>query len=390
MRVLRITPLWDWRSLDPPPTLADPEVSIGGHAAQALRVTLATAALGVEQLVLAPRARGAPDEAEVAPGATVRGVGPAGVPGVHRRNLAWLMGVLKALPGQRRRRWDVVHVHASGIFEPLLAALAVRLVLRRPLVLTLHHSSQATYVVQSRRDAVVQVVTRAAERAAVRRAAAVVTLTRRLAERLRGQGSFEVIPDCLDADLFAAAGGRSSLEGYGVPAGAPTILYVGRVSEEKGWRDLPAIAEALDGVHVVVCGEGPDLDELRALAAPRVHVAGALDAAAVAVAMASADVLVLPSRFEELGSVLIEAMAAGLPSVAYDVGGVAEAVEPGVTGVLVPAGDLQAMIAAVRSVLTDDALRERARTEGPRIARERFDQAAVGERLAGVYAAVAA
>jgi glycogen(starch) synthase len=394
MRVLRITPLWDWRALDPSPVLEDPRDSMGGHAAQALRTTLATAAAGVEQLVLAAATPGAPREARVADGASIRGVGPAGVPGVHRRNAAWLAGVLAALPGRRREGWDLVHVHASGIVEPLWAAQAARRALGRPLVVTLHHSAQVTYVAQSRRDAAVQVVTRAAERAVVRRAARTLTLTDRLAARLAGGGRTLAVPDSVDAAAFAreprAAAGAALLAGLGVPAGAPVALYAGRVSFEKGWRDMVALAAAVDGLHVVVAGDGPEMGELRACGHERVHVAGALGHEDVAAAMAAASVLVLPSRFEELGSVLVEAMAAGLPSVAYDVGGVAEAVVPGTTGTLVPAEDVGALTAAVAATLADEGLRERARAEGPRIAAERFDQAAIGARLAALYAEIVA
>lgn len=389
MRVLRITPLWDWRALDPPPRLARPQDSVGGHAAQALRIAVATAGAGVEQLVLAPSVPGAPREAQLAEGARVRAVGPAGIPGVHRRNLAWLAGLLAALPSQRRERWDLVHVHASGIVEPLWGARAALAALRRPLVVTLHHSAQVTYRARSRRDAAVQLVTRAAERSVVRRAARTLTLTDRVAGLLGAQGTLATLPDCVDTESFArgpraAAGGR--LVGrLGVPAGAPVALYAGRVSAEKGWRDLIELAAALPDLHVVIAGDGPEMDELRACAGERLHIAGALSHEEVAAAMAVADVLVLPSRFEELGSVLIEAMAAGLPSVAYDVGGVAEAMAPDVTGLLVAAGDTAALVGAVDRAVTDAALRERTRREGPRIARERYSQAALGVRLARLY-----
>ena len=393
MRVLRITPLWDWRALDPPPRLKRPEESVGGHAAQALRMTLATAALGVEQIVVAPRAAGAPARAQLRPGVEVHGVGMAGVPGVHRRNLAWLAAVLADLPRRRGAGWDVVHVHASGIVEPLLAASAAARVIGAPLVLTLHHSAQVTYVPRSRRDAAVQVVTRAAERRAVARAARTLTLSRRVAERLADQGRVAAMPDCVDVDALEAAGtaeaGMTFARSLSLPEGAPVVLYAGRISPEKGWPALLALRDALPQVQVVVCGDGPDLAALRARAGERVHLTGAVTPSQVAAAMAAADVLVLPSTFEELGSVLIEAMALGLAGVAYDVGGVAEAIEPGTTGLLVPAGDIAALTAAVARVLDDDELRARARAAGPRIARERFDQARLGARLRDIYAQLA-
>ncbi len=388
MRVLRITPLWDWRAHPGASGLTDPAEGVGGHAAQAVRITRALADAGVEQTVIAPRAAGGPRRDELRPGVVVEGVGTAGVPGVHRRNLAWLSGTLAVLR-RHRHGYDVVHVHASGIVEPLWAALAAGVAVDAPLVLTLHHSAQATYVPQSRRDAAVQVVTRAAERQAIGRAARTLTLTKRVAERLGG----EVLPDCLDVTAFAAAAAAAAAPDFraehAIPATAPLALYVGRVSAEKGWADLPGLVAAVDGLHVVVCGDGPEMAALRACAGPRLHVLGAVPADAVAVAMGAADLLVLPSRFEELGSVLLEAMSLGVPGVAYDVGGTSEAIVPDVTGLLVAAGDTRALAEAVRRIVADAELRERAAQEGPRIARERYDQPAIAARLLAVYAEIA-
>jgi glycogen(starch) synthase len=78
-----------------------------------------------------------------------------------------------------------------------------------------------------------------------------------------------------------------------------------------------------------------------------------------------ADVFCLPSRYEELGSALLEAMQAGLPIVASDVGGIPDALGP--AGRLVPAGDPAALAAALDALLTDHA--EAARLS--RLARER-------------------
>lgn len=394
MRVLRITPLWDWRALDPTPPLRDPGEGLGGHAAQVLGITRACARVGgIEQTVVTLRAAGGPATARLMDDVLLRGVGPGGVSGVHRRNLAWLIGVLDDLPARRRQGFDVVHVHASGIVEPLWAALAARRVLSVPLVLTLHHSAQATYVASSRRDAVVQVVTRRAERDAVRAAARTLVLTARTAERIDGDG-VEIMADSLEVGAFAAHAtadaGRALRGRLGIPADAPVAVFAGRLSAEKGWRDLLGLERVIDGLHIIVCGDGPDREPAQRLAGPRSHLLGRVGPHEVAAAFAAGDVHVLPSAFEELGSVLVEAMACGIPSVAYDVGGVREAVVPDVTGRLVPGADEEALAAAVRAALTDEAFRTRAHTEGPQIARERFDRALVGERLRDLYGTVCA
>jgi len=394
MRVLRITPLWDWRALEPMPSLRDPGEGLGGHAAQVLGITRACAGVGgIEQTVVTLRAAGGPATAELMEHVLLRGVGPGGIPGVHRRNLAWLIGVLRDLPARRREGYDVVHVHASGIIEPLWAALAARRALSIPLVLTLHHSAQATYVASSRRDAAVQIVTRRAERDAVLAAARTFVLTSRTAERISG-GSVEVMADSLDVGTFAAnattEAGQALRVRLGIAPDAPVAVFAGRLSAEKGWRDLLGLEGTIDGLHLIVCGDGPDREAAQRLAGPRTRLLGRVPPHTVAAAFAAGDVHVLPSAFEELGSVLIEAMACGIPSVAYDVGGVPEAVISEVTGRLVPARDEEALAAAVRGALADDAFRMRAHDEGPRIARERFDRALVGQRLRELYETVCA
>ena len=371
LRILRITPRWDWRVLDPPVPV-DPAEAIGGVSLQVRRLA---GAIGAEQVVLARRPAGAPARSRWR-GIEIRAVGRPGVAGVHRSHLAWLLGVARELV--RDRRFDVVHVHASGIVEPLLAALLARVVLRRPVVLTLHCSAQATYVAVSRRDEAVQVVTRAAERAAVRAAAVTLVLTRRVQEALRAP-RVEVMPDVVEPPV--------AVEPLAVPPGRPVLAYVGRTSAEKGWEDLAELHRRLDDVHLLVCGGGPDLARLRAAVdASRATFTGPVDA--VGAALAAADVLVLPSRHEELGSVLLEAMAAGIPSVAYAVGGTPEAIREGETGLLVPAGDVEALAGAVRRALSDDALRRSAREAGPRLAMEHHEPAAAAARLERIYASL--
>jgi glycosyltransferase involved in cell wall biosynthesis len=374
---MRITPRLDWRRIEGAGAVP-PGASIGGLAAQVNRLTQATAPLGVEQTVLALRPTGGPRQASLAPRAQVLGVGPAGVPGVHRSQLAWLAALLPRL-ARARERCDVVHVHASGVIEPLLAAIAARVLVRRPIVLTLHCSALVTVVAQSRRDVLVQMVTRVAERLAIRLAARTLVLTD-VTRAALARPRVETFPDCLEAARYGPHRGGGK---------RPTVLFVGRASREKGID--AAIALAGGDRCVVICGDGPELAALRAGADPdAVSFRGAVSEDEVAAAMRDADVLVLPSAHEELGSVLLEATAAGLPAVAYDVGGTREAIVDGVTGRLVPRGDRAALARTVTAVLADSALRERARTEGPRRAAERYDVGVAGRRLLAVYREVTA
>jgi len=389
--VLRLTPAFDWRVV---PRAPDHPDSAGGLAVQSALQATGTARLGVVQEVLTMACPGLPRRATVVAGVQLRAVGSGRLDGVHRRNLAWLLGVLVELVRRRARRPDVVHVHASGLLEPLLAALAARFLLRRPVVLTVHCSAQATYRPQSRKDEIVQVITRAAERAAVRRAARTLTLTRRVASVLDGRS--QAMPDWVQVERFAPDGGITRSRGFagvhGVPSDTPVVLFIGRISREKGWPALLAICEATEDLatHLVVCGDGPDLTELQARVQAlgmgrRFTLTGAVSPDEVAAALGCASVLVLPSAHEEMGSVLVEAMAAGVPSVAYAVGGTSEVIENGVTGMLVADGDERGLVSAVRRAIGDPELQACAAQRGPERARATHDAESGARRLVELY-----
>jgi glycosyltransferase involved in cell wall biosynthesis len=139
--------------------------------------------------------------------------------------------------------------------------------------------------------------------------------------------------------------------------GGPVIGFVGRIEPRKGVLDLiaaaPAIRAGAPGAGVVVVGDDPwdafpdYLAQVRA-SDEVVHVPWHENAAGL---MRHFDVLVAPSRQEPFGTVLSEAMAVGTPVVATRVGGLAEVVDDGVTGLLVEPGDPQALAQAVLEVL---------------------------------------
>lgn len=144
------------------------------------------------------------------------------------------------------------------------------------------------------------------------------------------------------------------------------IVSVGRLAPPKDFLTLVHAAAALDPeqAEVVVLGDGPDRPaleaEIRSLEIDdRVELAG--EVTDVPTRLRDADVFVLSSRSEGLPISVLEAMAAGLPVVASDVGGLKELVEQGISGTLVPPGDAPALARALAE-LGDD--RERRRREG--------------------------
>ena len=163
---------------------------------------------------------------------------------------------------------------------------------------------------------------------------------------------------------LARSRGASGLSG-GPQRRLMTIGYVGRLVAEKGMDLLIDAAAPLD-VQIVIVGDGPERSrmERRVAAWPpgKAVFTGAVAHHAVPDYLAALDALVLPSRSttswaEQFGHVLIEARAAGVP-----VAGSASAAIPEVVadaGLLFPEGDVEALRARLRSLLFDDALRER-------------------------------
>ena len=135
------------------------------------------------------------------------------------------------------------------------------------------------------------------------------------------------------------------------PADGP-VLGVGRLVPEKGF-DVLVDAVARAGQSLVLVGDGDERAPLEALVRSRhadVTFAGSLPPAELAERYAAARVVAVPSRREGFGMVAAEAAAAGRAVVASAVGGIPDVVRPGVTGVLVPPGDPDALAAALRDV----------------------------------------
>lgn len=151
---------------------------------------------------------------------------------------------------------------------------------------------------------------------------------------------------------------RASLS---LPEDAIVAGFVGRLTHQKApERLLEAAARlSLPSLHWVLVGDGPDREKLRAMSRAlgidhRVHWLGRRDGFSI---MPAFDLLVLPSRYEGMPYVLIEALIHSLPIVASDAGGSRDAVNHGVNGFVVPEGNIDALTEAVGKLVRDKSLR---------------------------------
>jgi glycosyltransferase involved in cell wall biosynthesis len=177
------------------------------------------------------------------------------------------------------------------------------------------------------------------------------------------------------------------------------ILFVGRLIERKGVHVLlRAVAQLPPGreVRVLVCGDGPEREQLERLAetlglAGRCTFAGRVSDERLRQEYADADAFVLPAVVdargdsEGLGVVLLEAMNSRVPVVASAVGGITDIVEDEVTGLLVPQGDERALAEALERLQRDDAFAQRLGEAGYRRLGTEFSWDAIVPRWLTLY-----
>jgi len=173
----------------------------------------------------------------------------------------------------------------------------------------------------------------------------------------------------------------------GLDAEAFVVGGIGRLHEQKGWDVLcsaaPALVAGCPGAQILVIGDGPQREALRRLpGAEHVRFAGALPDASTL--LGAFDVLAMPSRYEGLPLVAIEAMLAGVPVVATAVGGVAEAL--GDAGALVAVDDAPALAQALLALAHDPDARARSAESGRRRALERFGAQRMADETDAIYA----
>lgn len=220
-----------------------------------------------------------------------------------------------------------------------------------------------------------------------------------------------VIYNGIDTSLYRHVDQTDALERYGVDPSRPYVLFVGRITRQKGIVHLARAIPAIDPLaQVVLCAGQPDTPEIA------VEMEVAVDAARRehpgvvwiqqmlprldAIQMYShATVFCCPSIYEPFGIINLEAMACGTPVVASAVGGIPEVVVDGETGILVPLEQQTAppfepvdgarfsadLAAGVNRLLQDQALCERMGKAGRRRVEEKFAWSAIARQTVALY-----
>jgi glycosyltransferase involved in cell wall biosynthesis len=167
------------------------------------------------------------------------------------------------------------------------------------------------------------------------------------------------------------------------PGPRPVLAFAGRLTAQKDLGVALAALRELDGVRLLIAGDGPERARLEAAAGERVEFLGPLPRAEVLGLLRAADAAILTSAWENFPHGVVEALAVGTPVIATRTGGVAEVVTDGENGLLVEPGDAGAFAAAVRRYLGDPELQARLRAAAaPSVAAYGAD--AVYARLAAI------
>jgi len=290
----------------------------------------------------------------------------------------------------------------------VLAVMRLRRLLRRERVTLVHaHGSRGTlYAGLATRGLGIPLVwhVRVAEpdprldRLLARLAEAIVVNSSATAARIRrlpgAAAKLTIVPNGVDPARFAPGPADARLgDSLGLDPAVPVVGYFGRLERGKGVDVLVDAATRLHGklpaTAFLFVGEGPLRETLIARAAAAglpARFAGQRDDVAALLRLCA--VVVLPSRQEAFGRILIEAMAAGVPVVASAVGGIPEVCVDGVTGLLVPPEDPDALAVAIALTLTDQAATAARVTAATADVHARFALTAHAARVEAVYAQV--
>lgn len=269
-------------------------------------------------------------------------------------------------------RADVVHVLAnSGWAWHLFAAPAIAIARWRgtPLIVNYRGGHADSFFAQAPRH-----VLRMLNSVALR-----VTPSGFLVRVFAKHGlTAEVVPNIIDLSRFSPALPRDFGD-------APHLIVTRNLEPiydiPTAIRVLQQVRQTYPNARLTVAGSGPELERLRAFAhelglQDAVGFSGRIDNAAIPALYASADCVVNPSTVDNMPNSILEAFASGVPVVSTDAGGIPDVVTPGVSGLLVPVGDVPAMADSVLQVLRDPSLAARLRHAGMAEA-ARYDWASV-------------
>jgi 1,4-alpha-glucan branching enzyme len=281
--------------------------------------------------------------------------------------------------------FDVLHGHdwlVSQVAQSLKARLQV------PLVVTIHSTEVGRnlgVLAEPMKDLKQAIHFEECVLASV--ADRVITISqfmRREVQRLFGVDAVQIYSGTTTATAVERAEPSFSSE-------APYFVFVGRLVREKGLQvAIEALSRMRHRVHLVVCGEGPMRPILSLLCgkwkvADRVHFLGRVSSSQRDALLRKSVAGLVPSLYEPFGLVALEIMAAEMPVVLSDTGGLSEIVAHGADGLKFPPGDARALAGLMDSLLEDPAIAAELGQAGSKTVGERFAWNSIVSKTVEIY-----
>lgn len=277
-------------------------------------------------------------------------------------------------------------VHAHGPLPCGHAAMLLSAEIGIPYVITVHGlDAFATEQVKGRAGEWCRRISQRVYQSAKR----VICISERVRERvLEGTGSrsrTSVVYNGVNAEFFVPVS---------PPSPSQIILSVGNLIPIKGHATLikafAAVSADYPGLQLTIIGTGPELESLQQLALQlnvrdRVHFRGRRSRREVAAAMQSCSIFALPSRYEGLGCVYLEAMSCAKPAIGCRGQGISEVIQQAENGFLVGTDNEKELALALKMLLGDQALRERISVAARDTVVDRFTLFQQAQRLARIY-----
>jgi glycosyltransferase involved in cell wall biosynthesis len=268
--------------------------------------------------------------------------------------------------------YDIIHAH-YGFHSAIVPALFSR----KPIVITFHGSDALVEPFRNRLYAFLQ-------RFVVSRAARIIAVSGQVRQTLidtlgAHTDRIALLPCGVDTTVFTQRSKASAREQLRVQADQKLVLFIGRLTREKGVDVLADASRKLQHIGFYLIGSGP----LRWTAANTTFL-GVLNHAEIPMWINAADLLVLPSLSEGTPVAVLEALASGTPVVCTAVGSCPDLVVNNRTGMVIPPGDLGALIAAIEQSFRQHFDPEEAR----QLVLRKYSLGHIARSLHSIYASI--
>lgn len=292
------------------------------------------------------------------------------------------------------KRENISVLHANGFFNGFVCLL-LKKVTGVPYVMTIQSADFTIY----HPGALYKLISGAqgfVERAIYRNASVCHGVSHDLCKHFRNQGVEEcvMIPNGVEMDLFRPLSGeerKAVRREYGIPEEKKVVVNVSRLEYKNGVGDvIDAVRELSREVVLVVVGDGSLRDDLEVKAenigvADRVHFLGGMDREDVGRVVGALDVFVRTPYSEGFGIVFLEAMAAEVPVVATEVGGITDFVVEGQTGLFAKVGNSEDIARCISDLLEKQDLRESIISNAKDLVEEKYNWDHIASRVRDLY-----